>query len=74
MGAETAEETDEEPETEPEEETSGDAEGDTDTGAVLKVLMRVRESGASAEADRARRAHRGRGMRSQQDGRHTQPA
>ncbi|GGU34663.1 hypothetical protein GCM10010244_71260 [Streptomyces coeruleorubidus] len=65
MGAETAEETDEEPETEPEEETSGDAEGDTDTGAVLKVLMRVRESGASAEAEQsAARAQRKRDAKS----------
>ncbi|GHD04600.1 hypothetical protein GCM10010313_21120 [Streptomyces violarus] len=51
----------------------GDAEGDTDTGAVLEVLMRVRTEGASAGMESAARAKERR-MRSQQDGRHTQPA
>ncbi|GHA00354.1 hypothetical protein GCM10010303_06750 [Streptomyces purpurascens] len=66
VGPEEAEATDEET-------GEGDAEGDTDTGAVLEVLMRVRTEGASAGVESAARAEERR-MRSQQDGRHTQPA
>ncbi|GAA3533149.1 hypothetical protein GCM10022295_13880 [Streptomyces osmaniensis] len=47
------------------------AAGETDTGTVLR---RVREEPATAPAEGAVRAGRRRGMRIQQDGRHTQPA